>query len=425
MTAIAGLVHDGRVLVGADSAGVGGWTLTIRKDAKVFANGPYVMGFTTSFRMGQILCWSFKPPPPGKGSLERFMCTTWVDTARKALSEGGWATKEVCVARFICCGRRLVGARCHSGRTHDRPTEDDHTVGAARAGSGRLRGQPARLQLGAADVGRHRGCYPAHRGAGDQEAPRGDVAVGGGIMTDLQATLDAIAQVAVHQCGYCSRPLSEGSESPDYCGPVCQQAWVSERQQIIELVGYDEPGDLPEHAWNQVELYSPEVMPPGGWVADLRYRFTAVSSVRIAVDTSQLTGALERAEEGFRRLGERMAEAGEAFARVSRGVSADWVIFDEIHDWHPIGLINSARITTSDVARVFDVPEELITRCPEPFGSDYDFTWRPTPGLYGALKPAVMPEAAARDWQALVDARVSHTGPVRRVRAPRQLGRTR
>lgn len=94
MTAIVGVVHDGKVLIGADSGGVGGWTVRIRKDAKVFANGPYVMGFTTSFRMGQILRWGFKPAAPGRGSLERFMCTTWVDAARKALSDGGWAKKE-------------------------------------------------------------------------------------------------------------------------------------------------------------------------------------------------------------------------------------------------------------------------------------------------------------------------------------------
>lgn len=67
MTAIAGLVHDGRVLIGADSGGVAGWTLNVRKDSKVFTNGAYVMGFTTSFRMGQLLRWAFKPPAPRQG----------------------------------------------------------------------------------------------------------------------------------------------------------------------------------------------------------------------------------------------------------------------------------------------------------------------------------------------------------------------
>lgn len=95
MTAIVGLVHDGRVLIGADSAASGGWTIGVRRDAKVFRSGRYVLGFTTSFRMGQILRWSFDPPqPPGNGQLERFMCTTWIDAVREALKAGGWAKKD-------------------------------------------------------------------------------------------------------------------------------------------------------------------------------------------------------------------------------------------------------------------------------------------------------------------------------------------
>lgn len=95
MTAIAGLVHDGRVLLGADSAASGGWTIGTRTDLKVFRTGRYVLGFTTSFRMGQILRWGFEPPqPPGNGQLERFMCTTWIDAVREALKTGGWAKKD-------------------------------------------------------------------------------------------------------------------------------------------------------------------------------------------------------------------------------------------------------------------------------------------------------------------------------------------
>jgi ATP-dependent protease HslVU (ClpYQ) peptidase subunit len=89
MTAIAGLVHDGRVYIGGDSAGVGGYMLTVRADTKVFRNGPYVMGFAGSFRMGQLLHWSLKPPVP-EGKLERFMATKFVDAVRECLKTGGW-----------------------------------------------------------------------------------------------------------------------------------------------------------------------------------------------------------------------------------------------------------------------------------------------------------------------------------------------
>ena len=60
MTCIVGLVHEGVVYIGGDSAGVGGMSLTVRADEKVFQNGEFLMGFTTSFRMGQLLRYSLK-----------------------------------------------------------------------------------------------------------------------------------------------------------------------------------------------------------------------------------------------------------------------------------------------------------------------------------------------------------------------------
>lgn len=93
MTAIVGLVHDGVVHIGGDSAGVGGWQMTVRADAKVFRNGPYVFGFTTSFRMGQLIRWSLQAPAPD-GDLDRFMCTTFIDAVRTCLKDGGFAKKN-------------------------------------------------------------------------------------------------------------------------------------------------------------------------------------------------------------------------------------------------------------------------------------------------------------------------------------------
>ena len=50
MTCIVGVAHKGAVYIGGDSAAVAGWALTCRADHKVFKNGDFVMGFTTSFR---------------------------------------------------------------------------------------------------------------------------------------------------------------------------------------------------------------------------------------------------------------------------------------------------------------------------------------------------------------------------------------
>lgn len=122
MTVIVGLVHGGRVLLGGDAAGISGYDLTIRNDPKVFVSGPYVLGFTSSFRMGQLLRWSLQPPaPPEAGDLDRFMCTTWVDAVRDCLKAGGWARKD---NEQETGGKFLVGV---SGRLF--VVETDYQVG--------------------------------------------------------------------------------------------------------------------------------------------------------------------------------------------------------------------------------------------------------------------------------------------------------
>jgi ATP-dependent protease HslVU (ClpYQ) peptidase subunit len=93
MTAIVGLVSKGTVYIGGDSAGVAGYDLTVRADTKVFRAGPYLFGFTTSFRMGQLIRYSLDVPQPS-GGLERFMATTFVNAVRDCLKNGGWARRE-------------------------------------------------------------------------------------------------------------------------------------------------------------------------------------------------------------------------------------------------------------------------------------------------------------------------------------------
>ncbi|MDB4872490.1 MAG: hypothetical protein JWL97_3494 [Gemmatimonadales bacterium] len=96
MTCIVGLVDGGIVTIGGDSAGIAGHITQQRADPKVFASGPYVIGYTSSFRMGQILRYGFEPPLPPKDAsdLHGFMCTVFVDAVREALKAAGWATKD-------------------------------------------------------------------------------------------------------------------------------------------------------------------------------------------------------------------------------------------------------------------------------------------------------------------------------------------
>lgn len=93
MTCIVGLVSAGKVYIGADSAGVCGLALSVRADRKVFTNGEFVFGFTTSFRMGQLLQHVFVPPKlHPDDDLSRFMVTQLVDGVRGCLKAGGFAT---------------------------------------------------------------------------------------------------------------------------------------------------------------------------------------------------------------------------------------------------------------------------------------------------------------------------------------------
>lgn len=108
MTAIVGLVDNGRVLIGGDSAGVDGYQVTVRRDAKVFTNGAYVFGFTDSFRMGQLLRYALQPPPPPAVDLDRFLATTWVDVVRETLRKGGWSKLD---GQQEQGGRFLVGVQ--------------------------------------------------------------------------------------------------------------------------------------------------------------------------------------------------------------------------------------------------------------------------------------------------------------------------
>ncbi len=95
MTCIAGWVEEGHVWIGGDSAGVAGLDIRVRKDEKVFVTGEYVMGFTSSFRMGQLLRYKLIVPAfAAGGNRDAFMSTVFIDTVRQCLGDGGFRTKK-------------------------------------------------------------------------------------------------------------------------------------------------------------------------------------------------------------------------------------------------------------------------------------------------------------------------------------------
>lgn len=107
MTCIVALSRDGKCYMGGDSAGVDGWSLVQRADQKVFEKDGYLFGFTTSFRMGQLLRYRFEPPRRHEDDdLFEYMATDFVDEVRECLKKHGFAKVENQVeegGEFLVC----------------------------------------------------------------------------------------------------------------------------------------------------------------------------------------------------------------------------------------------------------------------------------------------------------------------------------
>lgn len=97
MTCIVGLVQNGIVIIGGDSAASNKKTITVRDSPKVFEREGYIFAFTSSFRMGDILEMRIATPKVRKPavSLRRHLITTWVDDElRRVFKMLGYSKKE-------------------------------------------------------------------------------------------------------------------------------------------------------------------------------------------------------------------------------------------------------------------------------------------------------------------------------------------
>lgn len=110
MTCIVGMLDShGGIYMGADSAAIGDWDQRRVREPKVFLTGEFLIGYTTSFRFGQLLRHALpdQKPFPDVDPM-RFMCTSFVDQVRAALKAGGYAKRENEVEHG---GNMLVGFR--------------------------------------------------------------------------------------------------------------------------------------------------------------------------------------------------------------------------------------------------------------------------------------------------------------------------
>jgi len=112
MTCIVGWIEEDKkkgtrdVWIGGDSAGVSSnWGLRIRADEKVFRNGDMLFGYTSSFRMGQILRYSFTvPEQPRKKTDYQYLCTDFMDAVADELEKKKYANidnNEISIGTFI------------------------------------------------------------------------------------------------------------------------------------------------------------------------------------------------------------------------------------------------------------------------------------------------------------------------------------
>jgi len=97
MTAIIGFKDTYNIYLAGDNAAVSvsHHSAIPLAPSKVFRNGSFLMGYTSSFRMGQLLEHEFQPPQPPHGICTvKFMITEFVDALRERTKAAGFAKKD-------------------------------------------------------------------------------------------------------------------------------------------------------------------------------------------------------------------------------------------------------------------------------------------------------------------------------------------
>jgi ATP-dependent protease HslVU (ClpYQ) peptidase subunit len=91
MTCVVGVKENNNVWIGADKSSVAGYLMRSTNIDKVFRKGEYVIGYTTSFRMGQLLQHVINLPEPPEKIDVGFMVLEFVENIRKGFKEYGYS----------------------------------------------------------------------------------------------------------------------------------------------------------------------------------------------------------------------------------------------------------------------------------------------------------------------------------------------
>lgn len=110
MTCIVAIKENDKIYIGADSAAISDTSISIRKDPKVFKNGKFIFGFSGSFRFGQLLRFSFKPPKHEKKDDFEYLCTDFVKKLQSTLEKNGLGSENKRSEREVE-GSAIIGYR--------------------------------------------------------------------------------------------------------------------------------------------------------------------------------------------------------------------------------------------------------------------------------------------------------------------------
>jgi ATP-dependent protease HslVU (ClpYQ) peptidase subunit len=94
MTCIIGLEANGRVYMGADSCGSDDWTNRAYDIQKVFRVKQFIIGYTSSFRMGQLLQYALVVTPQNGTDDLTYLVTIMAEAVRDAFKAHGYAYIE-------------------------------------------------------------------------------------------------------------------------------------------------------------------------------------------------------------------------------------------------------------------------------------------------------------------------------------------
>jgi ATP-dependent protease HslVU (ClpYQ) peptidase subunit len=109
MTCIVGIEHDGKVYMGGDSAGASGWDIKNISCKKVFVKDHLIIGYTWSWRMGQIIEFAEDIPcltDEFKKDGYAYLVKSFVPYIRKLFKDEGFSTIK---DNFETGGNFLVG----------------------------------------------------------------------------------------------------------------------------------------------------------------------------------------------------------------------------------------------------------------------------------------------------------------------------